>query len=210
MTVDDSFAQKVTLTEVKLNEHIAGIKQQYTQRYGDKAGSGVYSRYDWARVSYVFDLLHKGGRVLDVGVGSGQFVNALAMSGSFPEIVGVDVTTHTKFIRLTDAYELQHMSVAELRFPTDSFDVVVCMEVLEHIDRRTFLAGLRELRRVCRDQLVMTVPFDEPLPLPSYHKQRFDQTSITELWPTASRQLLQRPGVSWLLMEETRPVVMDA
>jgi ubiquinone/menaquinone biosynthesis C-methylase UbiE len=150
----------------------------------------------------VSGLLKRGERALDVGVGSGQFINALAMSGAYSHVVGLDITTHSKFIRQTDAFEMKRMNVADLQFDDGSFDAVICMEVLEHVNRPTFLAGLKEIRRVCRGQLIMTVPFEEPEPLPRYHKQRFDRAAICDLWPTAVRQLLRRPGVSWALMEE--------
>ena len=96
------------------------------------------------------------------------------------------------------------MNVARLQFDDASFDVVICMEVLEHVDRRTFAAGLSELRRVCGDQLLMTVPFEEPEPIPAYHKRRFDRADIRELWPSATRTRLDRPHVAWALMEERR------
>lgn len=196
------FAQIVDLKQVKLNDHIAATRKFYAERHGETPASGIYSRHDWARVSYVFDMLARGRRVLDVGVGSGQLINALATSRMHSGVVGVDITTHSKFIRQTDAFEMKRMNVADLKFEDDSFDTVICMEVLEHINRSTFLAGLRELRRVCRTQLIMTVPFEEPEPLPRYHKQRFDRAEILGLWPSATRRLLQRPGVSWALMEE--------
>ena len=205
MSAESDFAEIVDLSSIRVEGETAKTRAQYESRYGDKPGKGVYSRHDWARISYVLHCLEKGGAVLDVGVGSGQLINTLAASGEFERVVGIDVTTHTKFIRLSDSYELQRMNVADLSFDDDSFDVVVCMEVLEHVDRETFLAGLDELRRVCRTQLIMTVPFEEPLPLPVYHKQRFDKADVETLWPLADKRLLQRPRVSWLLLEESSP-----
>lgn len=202
---DGVFDHAVDLAKVAVSEPVAAIRRAYVDHYGEAAkGSGFYSRWDWARISHVFDLLRKGGRVLDVGVGSGQLVNLLASSGAFSSVVGVDIKPHSKFFRLTDAYEMKYMNVARMELDDASFDVVVCMEVLEHVDPRTFTAGLAELRRVCRGQLLMTVPFEESEPLPAYHKQRFDRTRIQELWPSATRTKLDRPSVPWALMEERR------
>ena len=196
------FARIVDLAQVKLSDHIVATRRFYAKRHGESPGSGIYSRHDWARIGYVSGMLGGGERVLDVGVGGGQLINALAMSGAYSQVMGVDITTHSKFIRQTDAFEMRRMNVADLQFEDGSFDAVICMEVLEHVNRPTFLAGLKEIRRVCCGQLIMTVPFEEPEPLPRYHKQRFDRAAISDLWPTAVRQLLRRPGVSWALMEE--------
>lgn len=202
ISMEHVFAQVVDLKEVKLNEYIVSTRRFYAEQHGEVPGSGTYSRHDWARVSHVFDLLARGERVLDVGVGSGQMINLLAMSDLYREVIGLDIRTHSRFIRQTDAFQMKQMNVADLQFEDHSFDAVICMEVLEHVNRATFVAGLKEIRRVCRGQLIMTVPFEEPEPLPRYHKQRFDRVKILELWPSATRRLLQRPGVSWALMEE--------
>jgi SAM-dependent methyltransferase len=201
--IDGIFDEAIDLARVQVSGPVAAIRRAYLDHHGEAAkGSGFYSRWDWARITVAFDRIAKGGRVLDVGVGSGQLVNLFASSNAFSSVVGVDVKTHSKFLRLTDAFEMQEMNVARLKFEDASFDAVVCMEVLEHVDPRTFEAGLSELRRVCRGHLLTTVPFEEPEPLPSYHKQRFDRGRIEALWPSATRTRLDRPNVAWALMEE--------
>jgi hypothetical protein len=89
-----------------------------------------------------------------------------------------------------------------LPFPDDHFDVVTCMEVLEHVPDEIFEDGLRELRRVCRGQLLTTVPFEEPEPIYSGHRRRFEDVDILRVFPRAERVLLDRPGMSWAVMEE--------
>jgi len=66
------------------------------------------------------------------------------------------------------------------------------MEVLEHLDSTTLEAGFSSLRRITRKKLVMTVPFDEPLPLPSYHLQHFDEHRIRATFPDAEISLVHR------------------
>ena len=51
-------------------------------------------------------------------------------------------------------------SVYDLQYEADSFDLVVCMEVLEHLERPE--AALEELCRVSRRWLLLSVP-REPL-----------------------------------------------
>jgi 2-polyprenyl-3-methyl-5-hydroxy-6-metoxy-1,4-benzoquinol methylase len=51
-------------------------------------------------------------------------------------------------------------SIYEIPFESDYFDIVVCFEVLEHLEEPH--KGLEELRRVSRNQLILSVP-REPL-----------------------------------------------
>lgn len=202
--LEDVFVQIIDLAKVDMDGDIAKTREAYKQKYGETRGPGTYSPWDWARVSFVKGLLPEKGDVLDVGVGSGQFINTLANTGKFARVVGADITTHSKFIRLNDRFEMKQLSVADLKFDAGTFDAVTCMEVLEHVDQATFASGLSELRRVCRGTLIMSVPFEEPEPLPSYHKLRFDRADLVRLWPDAKRILLRRPGVGWAMMVEDR------
>src|SRR5262249_59414544 len=49
-------------------------------------------------------------------------------------------------------------SVLSLPFAADSFDVVLCLEVLEHLQDP--LPAVRELSRVARRGLILSVPYE--------------------------------------------------
>lgn len=192
----------VNLDRQKLNPAIRRIRDEYKKLHGKQSGRGVYSRYDWARVSYAYDLTLPGTSILDVGIGCGQLVNALALSDRFERVAGLDISIHSNFMRLTDDYDIELESVDKLPFDDNAFDTILCMEVLEHVNHNVFMRGLEQLRRVCKKQLIMSVPFNEPLPLPSYHKQQFTDERIEEYFPDARRHLLEKPNVPWILLEE--------
>jgi ubiquinone/menaquinone biosynthesis C-methylase UbiE len=179
------------------------VRLRYQEIFGDEPEDrgGWYHPADWRRTSYVLDLLRSGGKVLDVGAGAGQFMNMLALSGRFSSVTALD---HTRFRKYTELGEVTRVdgSIAELPFDDDHFDVVTCMEVLEHIPTEIFDAGLAELRRVCAGQLVMTVPFEEPEPLSKGHVRRFEATDIREIFPDARSVVLDRPRKPWILMLE--------
>ena len=183
---------------------VASVRADYETKFGEPPGkpAGWYRADDWHRVSYVADLLRPGGDSLDVGVGAGQFLNVLARSGKFRSVVGVDKTTYKKYLQLEPNMSTMKGDIANLKFEDNSFDVVTCMEVLEHIPSEVFLAGLAELRRVCRGQLIITVPFCEPEPISRFHVRRFEAADILELFPDATYTLLERPRMPWIMMEE--------
>lgn len=165
-------------------------------------GFGFPSRFDYARYSYVYDRACKGGAVLDVGVGSGQLLNAFALGGEYRRVTGIDIKRHSRYEQFVESCELLMMDVSQMDFHDEEFDVVICMEVLEHLEQAAFPHALSELRRVCSRQLLMSVPYDEPEPLPPYHKMSFGDRELQRYFPDAELILLSKPGVSWVLIEE--------
>ena len=59
-----------------------------------------------------------------VGVGAGQFVNALALSGLYERVIGVDTAVFEKYFELDSSIERRNISIESLPFPDDYFDVV--------------------------------------------------------------------------------------
>ncbi|HUI99748.1 MAG TPA: bifunctional 2-polyprenyl-6-hydroxyphenol methylase/3-demethylubiquinol 3-O-methyltransferase UbiG, partial [Usitatibacter sp.] len=79
-----------------------------------------------------------GKRVLDVGCGGGILAEAMAAKGA--RVVGIDLAERAlKVARLhamevASAVEYRHVSAEDLaRAEPESFDVVTCMEMLEHV-----------------------------------------------------------------------------
>lgn len=180
------------------------VEQAYVDHFGadpeDKGG--WYEPDGWKRVSRVFDRLEPGGDILDVGTGAGQFANCLAFSKVFDSVTTIDPTRFNKYIELSDDITRLDMSIADMDFPTDSFDVVTCMEVLEHLPEEIFLPAIAELRRVCRGQLIITVPYREPEPISKTHVRRFEDPDFARLFPHADFAILRRPRRPWMMIEE--------
>lgn len=183
---------KVPLKSTTLLPAVQSIKATYEARYGTQPGAGVYSPDDWMRISYALSRLKPGGTVLEVGIGPGQLLNSMVSSGQFRTVVGVDIRRHSLLLTTSPAMQIQTMSITNLQFPDKHFDSVVCMEVLEHLPYESFVKGLAELRRVCRGQLLVSVPFEEPEPLPEYHLLRFAEDDILRYFPQGQYTLLQR------------------
>lgn len=202
----DSFSPDVhtPVRALPIGDLAVGTRARYEAEFGEppEQPGGWYRPDDWRRVSFVLDQLRSGANVLDVGAGAGQFANAMAASGRFQDVVALD---HVRFGKYREFHELitrHDASIAELPFDDDSFDVVTCMEVLEHVPDEVFLPGLAELRRVCRGQLVMSIPFREAEPLSKGHLRRFDAQDVDELFPEGRFAVLERPRMPWMIIVE--------
>lgn len=95
-------------------------------------------------------------RILDAGCGSGRNMIELARHGT---VSGVELSGPSVDVaRARGAGEVIAGSVLDMPFDSDSFDLSVCLDVIEHLDDD--VGALRELRRVLAPggSLLVTVP----------------------------------------------------
>ncbi len=92
------------------------------------------------RLAWIEDIVSlKDKRVLDVGCGGGILADAMARSGA--EVVGIDLSTKALKVAQLHAMEAQTQGVNYREISAESlaaeqpqsFDVVTCMEMLEHV-----------------------------------------------------------------------------
>jgi SAM-dependent methyltransferase len=95
-------------------------------------------------------------RILDAGCGSGRNMVELARHGT---VTGVELSdTSVSLARAREVGEVVAGSVLQMPFDGDSFDLSVCLDVIEHLEDD--VGALRELRRVLAPggSLLVTVP----------------------------------------------------
>ena len=100
-------------------------------------------------------------RLLDVGCGEGVVLRHLDRHLRSVTVVGLDVDgTGLRVAQSQNSVSLVQGSVYALPFASGSFDLVLCCEVLEHVERPA--AALAELARVSSDRVLLSVP-NEPI-----------------------------------------------
>ncbi len=100
--------------------------------------------------------LPPGARILDAGCGSGRNMVELARYGI---VSGIELSpVSVEAARARGVGEVVAGSITETPFDDESFDLAVCLDVIEHLEDDR--AALRELRRVVArgGALIVTVP----------------------------------------------------
>jgi predicted SAM-dependent methyltransferase len=86
--------------------------------------------------------------VLEVGVGSGILGAILKNQDIYYKSVDIDPDLKPDVVAL-----VTHLPIRDA-----SFDVVVCFQVLEHLPYETFQMALKELARVARTKIMISLP----------------------------------------------------
>jgi len=104
----------------------------------------------------------KGRRVLDAGCGLGYGTNLLAAAGAV-EAVGVDIAeavVEAAAGRAAEGARFLSAGIHDLPFEDGSFDLIVCFEVIEHVDRAP--QAIAELTRALSPDGVLAVSSPNP------------------------------------------------
>ena len=107
-------------------------------------------RFDmrFARTMWVYDNVHAGASVLDLGCGSGMLA-LLKRKGVM--LTGVDLSIECALAARRNGYDATFRAeLSRLPFPDASFDYVVSLDVLGHVAFEEKDATLAEVKRVLR------------------------------------------------------------
>ena len=160
----------------------------HTKNYrsdGVKKGKGTIYSADYLRVMYIIESVPKNCYVLDVGCNSGAISIPLQKIGNYvkaidlvPELVSQAQKNGIK----AEVGEAEDLS----RFENNTFDCVICSEVLEHLYDP--LVAIKEAYRVLKPggKYIVTVPYPDgemsKNKLGDFHQQNFSLEIIDTLF----------------------------
>jgi SAM-dependent methyltransferase len=115
------------------------------------------AEHDRDRLAAIVALLPDGiSRLVDVGCGDGRITNALLSRAS--TVIGYDISP-VGLSRVRGKRVAGH--IGALPFQDASFDLVLCAEVLEHLDGSLLTRVVTELCRVSKEYVLITTPHAE-------------------------------------------------
>lgn len=147
----------------KLNEV---FDQDYFEN-GQKSGKSNYFDYSWVRLGPEFQKTAKHimekfnpEKSLDVGCSKGFMVKSLTDLGV--DAYGIDPSQYAIENGCPEIISKLQIGLAQnIDFPDNSFDVVTCFDVLEHIPLRDALKVCKELIRVSREWVIVRMVTEE-------------------------------------------------
>lgn len=136
--------------------------QSYYERpkaIAQESGYAGYSPHEPAVVAaiHIVTTYFQPRRVLDVGCAKGYVVDGLRRRRI--DAWGIDFSPYA--IAAAPAAVRHYVSVgdaADIHFPDNSFDLVICLETLEHLTVERAIQAAAELYRVTADKLWLTIP----------------------------------------------------
>ncbi len=103
---------------------------------------------------------HDVETLLDIGCGRCDIINSIADTRSDIRIVGVDM--HPESLKYCKTQTVT-ASLPDIPFADKYFDIVLCLQVLEHIPEKEYVNSLLEIERLSGRYIIIGVPFRENL-----------------------------------------------
>lgn len=156
--------------------------------------------------THVLDKFVVGKKVLDIGCGSGIYVDYLTRQGK--KAVGIDfVNEFIKRAKKNYRGKFRTANAYKLPFDDNSFDTVMMLDVLEHLDDE--LKALKEAIRVARKRLILIVPRKVERSLENHgliYKHYSDSSHLRYYDKKGLQTLAKKLGIKVLKVKEIRSV----
>jgi protein-L-isoaspartate O-methyltransferase len=170
------------------------------------------------RIRSLMALIPKGRiSVLDAGARDGHL--SVLLADHFEMVTALDQKKPPVRHRKVTAVQ---GDITSLRFPDNSFDCVMCTEVLEHVPGHLLEKAAAELKRVARKYVLIGVPYRQDLRVarttcylcgkknpPWGHVNAFDEQRLKRLFPGLVVETISNVGTTTEATNAVSTLLMD-
>lgn len=134
------------------------------------------------RINKAFSWL-SGRRILNIGTGQGYFEKSYILKVKNDLYVGIDISTEGLKNLKEIITNRVNASITSLPFKNESFDLLICMEVLEHLPKSSINLVFNEMKRILTEQgkMIISVPIYEPVSLVDHPVGHMRKYTIKEI-----------------------------
>lgn len=186
------------ITSMKLNDY-ESVNEIFDGVYvdRDKDVDEYYSSRPGMRLARrIINNNYKKAKILDLACGHGEILHRLQEDGF--EVYGCDYSSErvNKLKKL--GMNVSEQNAERLTYPSDYFDVVICMECLEHVNN--VVSVRNEILRVLKKEglVIITVPYLKNCDCPT-HVRQFDEVSLASLFGDEVEivNIIKTPYLNW-------------
>jgi len=179
--------------------------KEYWNDFYTKSGDDI----DIERFNALSQVVKKGDKILDVGGGSGELLEFI---GGKAERTLFDISREglKKAKQLKRAEHTKVGSIYRLPYSDNSFDVVLCAETLEHLERPK--EAIEELIRVSKRHVSISVPYLDSIKDPC-HIWEFEPSDLVEMLGNFGKLKLYQTSGGMIMvanLEKEQCIIADA
>lgn len=157
-----------------------------------------HNNHDEVKDTFFANYIEDGKSVLDIGCGNGMFLSYVQRRCPESPLWGIDLASSAiaECMQMFPKGKFINGSIFETDFGK-TFDYVVCMETLEHLEHPEEMA--RRIGELSHDMCLVTTPYKDHIPS-AEHIQEFDYREIQEMFMPYFKHLWVFPMASGRLV----------
>lgn len=124
------------------------MKKQVNKKHYDFETYVTKARFMsfWYQINYIYKIKPK--KILEIGAGN-QIVKKIVEENFNYKVLDIDSELKPDIIG----------SVLDMPIKDNSFDLILCCQVLEHLPFEKFEESLKEISRVAKDKILISLPY---------------------------------------------------
>ena len=168
---------------IRYHSNNANTQKYWDTRYSKEEKDKFQNRNYEKLHEKVLTLCPDRSKVLDVGCGGGILLKK-AKDKKICEVYGVDFSSVAVNVCKKNGLNVIQSKLPDIPYTDNSFDVVICSEVLEHLSEpeKTIKQMLRVLKP--NGTFIITVPYEEEDNTNLEHVNNFSEQSISKIFPS--------------------------